>query len=73
MNKKQVLAVLLLGSFFIVLYTFLQNFTSALSDVTSFLSTGFTTITLGFITAFILNIPVSFIERLIGNTKETEF
>lgn len=69
MNKKQILAVLLLGSFFIVLYTFLQNFTSALSDVTSFLSTGFTTITLGFITAFILNIPVSFIERLIGNTK----
>ena len=69
MNKKQILAVLLLGSFFIVLYTFLQNFTSALSDVTSFLSTGFTTITLGFITAFILNIPVSFIERLIGKTK----
>ena len=70
MNKKQILALLLLGSFFIVLYTFLQNFTSALSDVTSFLSAGFTTITLGFITAFILNIPVSFVERLIGKTKE---
>lgn len=71
MSKKQLLAILAIGSFFIILYTFLQNFTSALKDVTDFLSSGFTTLILGFVIAFILNLPVSFIEKHLKMTGRT--
>lgn len=68
MDKKKFLSLLALGSILILLYTCLANVDSLLSNVAGFLASTFSTIFIGAILAFVLDIPVSFFEHRFERT-----